>query len=272
MDQKIKTQNNQNFDENQAQSQTNAELQNQNFDENQKISNNVPFENFDTKVARHEAQKVINLKYKTFIVLIFIFCWFWFGNFQDSIKEVNWLKGEEIILKEKIAQISLEADQIKKNLEMIEYVNKNNENVINCINNQWIKCKDDKIKNVQEIRNYLLMSQNTSMKMDFDQKNILANIDKHLLPLNNGTNGNIEIITFAAAQPVDKSLWLYKLPITLSINFTDDKSLLVFIQNIERKIFNENPMLYKIVSVNYDVAKYQENQDVEIVLEAYFYK
>ncbi len=109
--------------------------------------------------------------------------------------------------------------------------------------------------------------------MDFDQKRILANIDMFLLKNNlSSSNGEVQTITFASSQPVDKSIWLYKVPITLTIDFNDNKALLSFIQNIERKIFLDNPMLYKILSVNYDITKYNEIQSVTLTIEAYFYK
>jgi len=265
MDQQAKTQNN--YDD---QSYNNQQYDNQWYNAQ---SDYTPPEDFDAKVARHEAQKVTNLKYKTFILVIFIFCWFWWGNFQDSITEVNSLKEDDSALQQKLDDINKESEKVKANENMIKYIDENNQKVVNCINSYWMKCKDTQLVNIQEARNYLLMSPNTSLKMDFDQKKILANIDKYLLISNGSTvNGNVEVITFAWAQAIDKSLWLYKVSITLTIDFKDDKSLLSFIQNTERRIFMDNTMLYKIISVSYDIVKYQENQSVTITLEAYFYK
>jgi hypothetical protein len=60
----------------------------------------------------------------------------------------------------------------------------------------------------------------------------------------------------------------------LNITFENKDTLLSFIHNIERKINPQTDLriLYKIDEISYDLMSYEEEQNVDIYLKAFYYK
>jgi hypothetical protein len=66
---------------------------------------------------------------------------------------------------------------------------------------------------------------------------------------------------------------LFYVPLKLNITFDTKDTLLSFIDNIEKRVLSDENyrVLYKIDKVNYDIANYITQQQVDIDLNAYYY-
>jgi hypothetical protein len=62
-------------------------------------------------------------------------------------------------------------------------------------------------------------------------------------------------------------------PIELKITFNDKDGLLSFIDNVEKKIPNDQDLriLYKIDKITYDIVNYDQPQDSSVFMYLYFY-
>lgn len=63
-------------------------------------------------------------------------------------------------------------------------------------------------------------------------------------------------------------------PIELSINFDNKDGLMSFINNVEKRIPEDEDLrlLYKISKITYDVVNYDQNQETTILMNLYYYK
>jgi hypothetical protein len=63
-------------------------------------------------------------------------------------------------------------------------------------------------------------------------------------------------------------------PIRINITFDDKDSLLSFINNVEKNVLDDETyrILYKLNEVVYDVVNHNDEQKVDILMNAYFVK
>ena len=114
--------------------------------------------------------------------------------------------------------------------------------------------------------------------MIVNEKLILANINEYLIRnIQNWDftkNKNWVIDRISIWDPAKYDSNLYSVPVRLNISFENKDYLLSFISNVERKILvnQDYRILYKIDQVSYDVVDYNDKQNVDIVLIAYYYQ
>jgi len=126
------------------------------------------------------------------------------------------------------------------------------------------------------VKSYLQLNSLYNKKMLIDERILLANINEFLLKKQNGDsrsrNGSITKILIWEPSLVSQNL--YQVPLQLSATFNNKDGLLSFIDNIENKVLPDPDyrVLYHIDEIVYDIVNYEEKQNVDILLSAYYYQ
>lgn len=191
-------------------------------------------------------------------------------------------RGSEGLLNEiELIQTSItwaldEVAEIKEIQEVILELNTTGKQytLANCINER--KCDNIKPKlmeNLPFFRTYIILSSLEAQKMDFNQKALLKSILEHVMKVPGWTGdiGNLLTVSFWAVEILDEESYLYKLPISMEIEFENKQNFLVFMKNVEQSINFLIPMVYRIAWMNYDIVNYNLKQTVSVELYAYFY-
>lgn len=222
-----------------------------------------------------ENKKIKEVKYKIYIFILFIVLWIFWDGFSLTLTQIDDLKTQKESSDQKLSNIKILKSSVDNDKKLISDIESQKDKIIWCFNTppcDILKNNNFLDRNLDAVRNYILIGKNSSSKMDFDQKRLLANINDFLTEW---VNSNVNIITFGMTWAIDKTLWVYKVPITMSINFSSKNDLMRFLTNVEDRINikdKENNVLYKISMVNYDIASYQNAQTTSITMDAYFYK
>lgn len=126
---------------------------------------------------------------------------------------------------------------------------------------------------------YIQLGSLTSEKMGIDEKKILKNLDQYLIRNNpseliSSKNGDIQEISIGKEKLIDAESQFYQLPLEIKVEFSSKDDLISFVNNIEKYIILDanDRILYKIQGVSYDMMAYDESQETEIQLFAYYFK
>lgn len=220
--------------------------------------------------------RVVSIRYRIyFIVLLLVLVIFgnnillpaW-DNFQATKTEVSDINLQISTFETK--RLQSEADQ-----KLIQKIEDQQSNIISCLNTQT-NCSaiDPALRtNFSFARSYIQLNNLTDPKMAVNEKILLANINEYLLrdPVTKIKNGLINKI--AIGEPKDFFWNLFYVPLKLNITFDTKDALLSFIDNVEKRVLSDvnYRVLYKIDKVNYDIANYTTQQQVDIDMNAYYY-
>ena len=167
-------------------------------------------------------------------------------------------------------KLQSEADQA-----LIAKIENQQWDIITCLNTRT-NCNaiDPALRNnFSFARSYIQLNNLTDPKMFINEKILLANINEYLLkdPVTQTKNWLINKI--AIAEPKQFFWNLFYVPLQLNITFDSKDALLSFIDNVEKRVLADANyrVLYKIDTVNYDIANYATQQKVDIDLNAYYY-
>lgn len=225
--------------------------------------------------------RVVSLKYKLYLFLVVV--WLYISVFNFVLPAWDKLGDTKISLKTlqtKIAEFDTRKKALEKDRDFINNIESNKEIIVSCLNenqncpqiNSWLR------KDFSIVRSYLQIGDLSSKKMVVNEKYILANINEYLIrnmqdgDVTNSRNWSIDRISIW--EPVKFEWKLYYVPVRLNVSFENKDYLLDFISNVERKILADKDyrVLYKIDQVSYDIVEYQDKQDVDVVLVAYYYQ
>ncbi len=256
----------------------------------------------DPELVARKQKQIAGLRYKLYAFLCVVGILFFWGMFAGAVERVRWLwalplgeifgkgpqyvfleaRGSEWLLNElDLIQTSIswaidEVAAIKEIQEVIQELNTTGKQytLANCINEK--KCDNIKPKlmeNLPFFRTYIILSSLEAQKMDFNQKVLLKSVLEHVMkvPWWTGDIGALLSISFGGVQVLDEENYLYKLPITMEIEFKNKQDFLVFLKNVEQSINFLIPMVYRIAGMNYDIVDYNLKQTVSVELYAYFY-
>jgi len=224
--------------------------------------------------------RVVWVRYKVYIVILLLLISLigynyllpTFDKYQN--KQIELSNVELQLMNFENKKVKYEA-----NIWLVDTIKQVESQTVSCLNTLH-GCKElpDLIKNnFSVVRSYLLLSELSNEKMELDEKKILANIDSFLLKkdsLNaNSTtiNGTLNKIAIWEREVFNENL--YMVPIELKITFNDKDGLLSFIDNVEKKIPNDQDLriLYKIDKITYDIVNYDQPQDSSVFMYLYFY-
>ncbi len=220
--------------------------------------------------------RVVSIRYRVyFIILLLVFVIF--GNnfvlpardkYQNTRIEVSDINFQISNFQNR----KLQADADRALIQKIE--NQQND-IISCLNTRT-NCSaiDPALRtNFSFARSYIQLNNLTDPKMSVNEKIILANINEYLLrdPVSKIKNGLVNKI--AIGEPAQYFWNLYYVPLQLNITFDTKDALLSFIDNVEKRVLADPNyrVLYKINKVNYDIANYTMQQQVDIDMNAYYY-
>ena len=143
---------------------------------------------------------------------------------------------------------------------------------------------------IDQIRSYRLLTQLSGAKMEVNQKSILKAFNEYYLAERWDTSSSIWVLRwliFSKPIIVDEKKWLYKIPISATVEFANKEKLDQFLARVERQvdpitstnIRNGNKLdnldgvfLMKVESIDYDIVQYQNPQDVPMSLMIYYYR
>ncbi len=267
------------------------------------MGKDVNEENEDKVSARMRAHAISTVRYKVyifFIIVIMVFIWpmitadadilrgegslddafsfgklpVFFSNFMNNRWEEWGILNEIDVINEDIAAKNKEIENAVTVAEIIDSLNETGKQntIISCLNNDdCTEIEESLLPFLPLFRAYLLVGNLQGKKMEFNQKVLLKNMNDFLLKTNAGLdNGTLNSVSFGKPEQVDERLWLYKIPISLSVEFPHQKMLLSFLHNVEEKIIFTLPVLYKIDALSFNIAEYTELQWVSISMHAYY--
>lgn len=248
-------------------------------DNNTKKFENLWVEEGSDKDEIMTASRIVQVRYRFYAVWVLLLILIvLFKLFLPTLDKYDAKKAELANLKTNLESLENRERQYEESIWFVENINKNSEQIVDCIN-KWESCQGLP-KDVQDqlwlAKSYLLTKNMDNAKMDVDERKIIENIDMFLLKLepfsnNSFVNGTLSKISIWDKESVD---WLYKVPVQLDITFDDKESLLAFINNIEKYVPEDESVrvLYKIDKITYDVVNSDEPQDTTIYMNLYYYE
>lgn len=220
--------------------------------------------------------RVVSIRYRIyFIVLLLVLVVFvtnvllpaW-DDYQDTKTDVRSIDMQ-------IASFETKKLQSEADHALIKKIDAQQSNIISCLNTR-ANCAqiDVSLKNnFSFARSYIQLNNLTDPKMAVNEKILLANINEYLLKDSTTISQNGDINQIAIWEPQQFYDNLYYVPVKLNITFATKDALLSFIENVEEKVLEKADyrVLYKIDKVNYDLANYTTQQQVDIDMNAYYY-
>ncbi len=188
----------------------------------------------------------------------------------------GWLRNEVVSLDAQSMDIEKRIQQATSEQKVVTWMNTkgNADKILACLNNDQCSALPDALKrNLSLLRTYMVVDELKVKKMDFDQKLFLKNINEFLLRNSNGTmNGKLLSITFWEPKVLNAKEKVYKLPLTMRIEFEHKSRVLSFLRNVEKRVTFASPIYYTIDAMNYDIVNYGTKQQVDVTMNAYFYQ
>lgn len=247
-------------------------------------------------------KRILSVKHKLYVLILLVCVFFFYPFFFNTIASVrgsdvvtsifqyeggwlkgllyansdNWLFGQMDAIDRQMEQQLKLQEVIQKDQKAIDIMRTESslKKIRDCAERDSCEWFSDALKAlIPELRTFAVLSQLSGSKMNFDQKTLLENIETNLLQDRNGKKlAEMHSITFSQAVPVQEKEWIYKVPFVMSLEFWSNEDFIAFLTLVEKSIPERNPVLYKIGSINYDIAKYKQNQKIDITLYAYFYR
>ncbi len=220
--------------------------------------------------------RVVSIRYRIYcIVLLLVLVVFGNTILLPAWDDYQSTKIEVSDIDLQISSFETKKLQSTADKKLIQTIETQQSNIIACLNTRT-NCSaiDPALRtNFSFARSYIQLNNLTDPKMFINEKILLANINEYLLrePVTKSKNWVINKI--AIGEPKSFFWNLYYIPIKLNVTFDTKDALLSFIDNVEKRVLADvnYRVLYKIDKVNYDIANYTLQQQVDIDLNAYYY-
>lgn len=219
--------------------------------------------------------RVVSIRYRIyFIVLVLVLAIFVNNILLPAWDKYQATKAESSDINLQISSFETRKMQADADRVLIQKIESQQANIISCLNTR-ANCAaiDESLRNnFSFARSYIQLNNLTDPKMFVNEKILLANINEYLLrDTNKVKNGLVNKIAIGEPKPF---FWnLFYVPLKLNITFDTKDALLSFIDNVEKRVLSDvnYRVLYKIDKVNYDIANYTTQQQVDVDLNAYYY-
>lgn len=219
--------------------------------------------------------RVVSIRYRIyFIVLVLVLAIFVNNILLPAWDKYQATKAESSDINLQISSFETRKMQADADRSLIQKIESQQANIISCLNTR-ANCAaiDESLRNnFSFARSYIQLNNLTDPKMFINEKILLANINEYLLrDANKVKNGLVNKI--AIGEPKQFFWNLFYVPLRLNITFDTKDALISFIDNIEKRVLSDANyrVLYKIDKVNYDIANYTTQQQVDVDLNAYYY-
>lgn len=222
----------------------------------------------------HQHHTIQDIKYKIYGIVILVFWYLLYPMITNSAEQVTLAQQEleNLTLQQEIAQ--KQYDSAKSNASFLWLIKNKQSQVISCINDNkcdWLPKSITESKDT--VSRYLMMSKLATDKMSFNQEQVLSNINEFLLKDSAGNpNGTLMSVIFWSTKEIEIKQKLRVAPITMTIEFANKMGFLNFLKNVEKKINISYPVVYRITSLDYDIAASDITQIATIQADIYFYK
>lgn len=221
--------------------------------------------------------QIAEIKYKIYaFILVLIGIWFWW-ILEGKSAQVDALSADLIDTQNQIQLLDVKIKNDQENKKIIWIAKEQYEQIANCINKRicdGVTSNKEVAKNLGNLRTFYLTNKLESDKMTIDQKLVLRTIDDYLLKKDGSSIWQIQSITYGDQIEVSKEKKIYKLPINVQIEFFNKDDFVQFILNTEKYLDPalKYRVLFKINSMNYNIANYESLQKVTMMMEVFYYR
>lgn len=240
--------------------------------------------------AFEQERKVHLVKQRMYLLWIIIVWWFLWSSISWYETDLQTIKSQIEETKAQIATWQAQIEQFQESEKLLNSLSAGETAIrtVRCLQNEnqcWLLQQTTEWKNIynklDQVRSYFLLSELSGAKMTIDQKAILQSLNDYYLvgkPQDSATDvpiWSLKSLVFWKISAVDEKKWLYKQPINVTIEFSRKEMLDLFLWKIEKWIdpsSNRARLLLKVESIDFDIVKYQDPQDVQMTLNIYFYR
>lgn len=212
------------------------------------------------------------LKYRIYIGILLVLSYVMRTYVSAYSQEYQMVKDTRESSDATLQQLDSQITQANGDLSLVRLLSGNQAAFVNVLNSRTGCSQIPKPlqQNLPALKIFMQLSDLESTKMKVDEKRLLQNINEFLLDAWWGVKwGSIQSVTFGDPK-FDKNKNPY-VPITLKVT-TDYRGLVGIVDAIETHISLENPLFYVIESIKYNIVNANQQQDVDIILDAYYYK
>ncbi len=220
--------------------------------------------------------RVVNIRYRLYFLILlvvgFLFTYYIVLPAWNSFVSVQ---AEYSTLATQVVSFASKKKAMDTDKALIEKMENQSSLIVSCLNTkQWCKEIDPAIReNFSFARSYIQLNNLSLPRAMVNEKILLVNINEYLLKDVSGVkNGKLNAIRIGEPKNFEGNL--YVVPVRLTVDFANKDAFLSFVDNVEKKILSnaQYRVLYKIVDVSYDITHYDEQQTVDISLNAYYYQ
>lgn len=221
--------------------------------------------NNSTKLAQNErVNSVKYIIYNIILVIIIFFLW-WYA--KESYDNYNTLNSDIELSQEDTSTLQNQLQNDKQTAQILTSMSGLNNAIVQCTNDNICSQLDSKIsKNINNIRSYYILSQMKNTNNIWSDV-INNDINNNLLNYKGENLGSIDSLSIKKTQEVDKKNHINKIPIDLTLKFSDNTKLVKFLQNVEKTISDNGSLLYKINDIYYS---YTSDEWLKISMDLYY--
>lgn len=263
----------------------------QQLEETSQDASQFLFWNLEWDMNAFEQERKVGLvkqrMYLLWLVVLWGFLWSTIWSYQTDIDAI---KTQTEVTKAQIVSWQTQIDQFKESEKLLNSLSAGETalRTVRCLQNEnqcGLLQQTPEWKNIfdklDQVRSYFLLWQLSWAKMTIDQKAILQSFNDYYL-VGKPQDSSIEVsiwtlksLVFWKISAVDERKWLYKQPVNVTIEFSRKEMLDLFLGKIEKWIdpsSNRDRLLLKVESIDFNIVKYQDPQDVQMTLNIYFYR
>ncbi len=242
---------------------------------------NIPNDNENTETTSIASARVLSTRYKVYLVIVLLLIYL--VLMYMFLPTIDRQQAEQSQLQNIVNQLqNFESKRLQytADAEFMDTLQEQEETLLNCLNNQTAcNALDTTLQERQELARFMLMFNNVQDPvMGLNERRILASLNDYALMRNPNNTANRErngaIQSVRIADPVQYEPNVMRVPIDLTVQFSNKDGLLSFINNIENTIpTNTNHrLLYVIDQIDYDVVRYNQTQEANIQLSLFYYQ
>jgi len=242
---------------------------------------NIPENTNDAEPTSIASARVLSTRYKVYLVIILLIIYAIL--MYIFLPALDRQQAEQSQLQNIVNQLqSFESKRLQYVADawFMDKLQEQEEILLNCFNNETgCDALDPVLQERKELARFLLLFNNVQDPiMGLNEKRILASLNDYALMYNPNNTANRErngaIHSVRIADPVEYEANVMRVPINLTVQFSNKDGLLSFIDNIENTLPAniDHRLLYVIDQIDYDVVKYNQLQEANIHLSLFYYQ